>query len=384
MNSSLHIVFVSVFLVMLGVGIIAPIMPLYAATFGVSYSVIGIVVASFALARLFMDIPGGLLADRWGRKPLIVIGMAVFGFGGLIAVFATNIYYLVISRLVQGMGAAVYTTTAMVLVSDIAPHSQRGRYMSYYQGSFFLGTAAGPAIGGFLTELGGFRAPFLALTAISVVGTIFAAARLRESLPVSGQTKISTSEVGYILKGLLANRNMLILGYTAIALFALVSGVRLTALPLYSARIAGFSAGQIGIVLGISALCGFVALRGTGPMIDRRGPKLMLISGFLLAAASSYAFTLTQNLYAMCAIAGFLGVAEAMASPAQATAVLGEADERHRGLALGSNRIFVDIGILVGPLVVGVLSDNYGLFAPFIAMSLLCVFSSIYVYRTLE
>lgn len=227
-------------------------------------------------------------------------------------------------------------------------------------------------------------APFLALAALSGGGIIFGAARLRESLPGSGQTKMSIAEFSHVLKGTLINRNLLILGYTGLALFALVSAVRLTAIPLYGARIAKFSPGEIGIVLASSAFCGFVALRWTGPMVDRRGPKFMLIFGFLIAAASSYALILTQNLYAMSATAGLLGLAEAMSSPAQSTAVVGKADERHRGLALGANRIFGDLGILLGPLTVGILSDHYGLFAPFIAMSLFALFTAIFAYRTLQ
>lgn len=369
---------------MLGTGIVAPILPLYAASFATSYSVIGIVVALFAVARIFTNLPAGSLADRFGRKPVIMIGMAIFGLGALIAAFATNIYYLAVSRLIQGIGAALYTTTALVFVSDIAPASQRGRYMSSFQGSFTLGIAIGPAIGGFLTELGGFRAPFLALMAMALVGTVFSGIKIRESLQVSRQTKISLQELKQVLKETMTKRNLLILGYTSAALTTLVSGIRFTALPLYGEQIAKFSPSQIGTVLGVSATVGFLALRLTGSMIDRYGSKPLLVSGFLIAAASSYAFILTQNLYLFIAVAIFLSLAEAMANPAQAAAVIGETDVTHRGLALGVNRIFFDLGIFSGPLIVGVFSDYYGLFSPFVAISVLCVFTAIIAFATLK
>ncbi len=172
---------VSVFLVMLGVGIVSPVLPLYARAFDVPYTTVGFVVSAFGIARLLFDLPAGSLTDRYGRKPLIVIGLGIFAGAGLIAAFATNIYHLILSRFFQGVGAALFTTTAMVLVGDIAPPEQRGKYLAYYQGTFFLGSAAGPAFGGLLLDLGGFHTPFFALSALAALAAVYSHFSIQES-----------------------------------------------------------------------------------------------------------------------------------------------------------------------------------------------------------
>jgi len=375
---------ISVFFVMLGVGIVGPILPLYAAAFTVSYSLVGMVISSFGLARAFVDVPAGWLTDRWGRKPLILIGMAIFGVAALLAAFAGNIYHLILSRFVQGIGAALLTTAAMALVSDIAPPSRRGTYMSYYQGSFFLGTTFGPAIGGFLAEIGGFQIPFFALAGLSLAGVIFAHIMISESLPRAKQSEFSFTELGNALKGMLSNRKMLVLGYSAASLFILTAGIRLTAIPLYGERIAMLSPAEIGIVLSVAAFSSFITLTWSGSMVDKYGAKPLLVGAFLMAAVSSYAFILCADLLAMSLVAVVLGFGAGMANPAQASAVIGEADPKHRGLTLGGYRVFGDIGVILGPLIAGALSDHFGLLMPFVGIALLCVLTSAVTYLVLE
>jgi MFS family permease len=138
----------SAFIIMLGAGVVVPILPKYAETFGASYTYVGFFISAFGLARILTDIPFGTLSDR---RASLLGGTILFVASGLLAAFTTGIEYLIAARVVQG--AAIHTTSALAYVADIIPATRKGRYLGYYQNSFFLGSAFGPSTGGVLTSL---------------------------------------------------------------------------------------------------------------------------------------------------------------------------------------------------------------------------------------
>jgi len=245
LDRNLIVLCVAAGIVMLGVGIVGPILPFYALSFGVSYGVACMAISIFGVARLCMDAPAGNIADKLGRKPLIVSGMVVLCVSSLIAAFAQDILQLLLARFVQGIGSALYTTTAMTLVADIAPPEKRGSYLGYYQGSFFLGAAAGPALGGFIAEFAGFRAPFFFLGTLSALGASFAGVMVRESF-----VKMRTAPVrgsGYSnLRTTFRNR-LLMLSYMAgLVTMLMMVGMRFTLMPIYGRDYLNLSYAQIG------------------------------------------------------------------------------------------------------------------------------------------
>lgn len=382
-NSSLLILCTSVFIVMLGVGIIGPILPLYAEHFGASYFLVGMVVSSFGLARLFADLPAGSLADTLGRRPLMLAGLGILSAGALVAAFASNVYHLMLARLVQGAGSAFFATSAMALLVDIAPRSQQGRYMSYYQGSFFLGTAVGPSIGGFLA-VWGLRAPFFALACLSLVSAVFVHIKIAETLERQGQPRSSLLESGNLLREVLGNREVWVVGFAAVVLFILNSGVRMTAIPLYGANVANLSPVEIGAILSFAAFSGLITLTWSGSMIDKVGTKPLLVAGFLMAAASSFAFIFSAEFFVISAVALVFGMATGIVNLAQASAVVKVAHPKHAGLSVGVYRVFCDIGIISGPVVIGVVADYRGLHEPFLVAAVLCILAGAIAHLTLR
>jgi multidrug resistance protein len=359
----------SVFIVMLGVGIVGPILPLYAESFRVSYSVVGLVVGAFGIARIFFDIPAGSLGDRFGRRPFVILGLFIFSATGLIAAFAGSIYDLILARFVQGMGAAFFTTPAMAYVGDIAPDGSRGRYVAYYQASFFLGVAVGPAIGGFLQELGGFRLPFIVLTALSALSGIFTVLVMKESLAMKERNGFSSRDFRNALHEMFSQRDLTIVVASNFFLFAISAGTRLTSIPLYAERVAGFNPAEIGTVISIIALFNLVILFKSGQMVDRIGGRPLLVYGFLLSAPVLVAFGFATDWLAYLALAAIYGVSTGLINPAQGGTIIQMADERHRGMFVGLFRVFGDLGLTVGPVLVGLLADAFGLTAPFVAVS---------------
>lgn len=355
---------------MLGTGIVGPILPLYAKAFGVSYSVVGLVISAFGFARILLDVPAGTLADRWGRRPLLLLGIAIFSATGVIAAFAPNIYYLILARFVQGVGAALFTTSGMAIVGDIAPAGERGRYMSTYQMSFFLGTSTGPAIGGFLAEWGGFALPFLLLSVLSLGGAIFAYIWVQESLAGDDPPTTSPAE---LLKALhKAARNLFVANLAVLVTFLTLSGIRMMAIPLYGQKVLGLSQSEIGVILALAAFVNIPSLFWSGPMVDRVGSRPIFILGFASATVATYGLTFTHSFLSLAAVATFFGFTTGLNQPAQGRAVLEAADPHHRGMSVGLHRVFGDVGVILGPTLVGILADHSGLASPFSWVAVLC------------
>ena len=118
---------------MAGQGVVGPVVPLYARDFGVSASVVGLTLTVFALARLILNVPAGLIADRFGRRVLLIGGPILTSIGMFGSGFANGIGSLLIWRFVAGAGSALYMSGALIYLIDIAPPDRRARYVATNQ-----------------------------------------------------------------------------------------------------------------------------------------------------------------------------------------------------------------------------------------------------------
>jgi len=116
--------------VILGVTVISPVLPQYALSFSIPVALVGWAISAFALARLVTDIPAGLLADRFGRKRIMVSGLVLIIVSSIAAGAASNYAWLIFARIVGGIGSALYMTSATIWVAQVSAGESRGRYMS--------------------------------------------------------------------------------------------------------------------------------------------------------------------------------------------------------------------------------------------------------------
>jgi MFS family permease len=362
-----------VFIIMLGVGIVAPILPIYAESFSNSYIIAGLVISVFGLARLLFDIPSGALSDTFGRRLTIIGGIIVFAIGGLFSGLAIDLYTLLLARFVQGLGASIYTTSTMAYIADIVPAASRGRYLAYYQGSFALGVAVGPALGGFLVipELGGVRGPFFILSATAFVSAIFAFLNLKSNVKVNEQPRIHNNSLSSTALKMIGNRSVLIINLGTIVSFISISGIRGTAIPFFGIGHLGLNEAQVGIVLGVAAIVNFLFVRNSGSLVDKLGSKRIIIYGFFFTGLSLLLFAYAWDFQSLIAIAALFGLSTSLAMASITTSAIEISDPSRRGLSMGIYRIFSDIGIISGPILVGLLLEGYGFSFPFLGVAIL-------------
>ncbi|MFQ5381437.1 MAG: MFS transporter [Dehalococcoidia bacterium] len=361
-NEAILVVCTSTALVMLGQGFVGPILPLFAKTFGVSAAAVGASISAFALARLVFNVPAGFVADRWGRRVLLVGGPLLSGIGNILSGTSPSFELLLAWRFVAGIGSAIYMTGATIAITDIATDDNRGRLMALNQGALLFGVTLGPAVGGVSAELAGLRMPFYL-----VGGSTFAAAawnllRVPETRPAVGTAEESTTkgeeEQGGAWSVLLVP-SFLLVGLVSAAVFFARSG-RQTLLPLMGSEQAGLSEGEIGGIFASMALINLLLTFPAGAIVDRFGAKAAIVPSAGVSMLAYLLFVPVDSPPAFWGASLVLALGSGLLGPAPAAFAAEVAPEERRGAAMGIFRSLSDAGFVLGPPTVGFLVDRAG------------------------
>jgi len=354
--------------VILGVSIISPVLPQYALSFSVPVALVGWAVSAFALARVVMDIPAGLLADRFGKKKIMILGLVLIILSATGAGLADTYAWLIFARVVGGIGSALYMTAGITWVVQVTAGKARGRYMSMYTGLVLAGTILGPTIGGYTAARFGLNAPFFAWAMLGAAGLI-ATIPLKEPAD-SSQAAIRVEDVTSVFK----NRPFMLVNCAVLALFFLRIGVRSTLVPLYASLNLGLSEERIGILLTVAAVATVACTFPAGWLSDRVGRKRPVMACLFLSGIVVL-FIPSQG-----SLAGLMGVMACygLVSGLQGSMAAWPADVAPKGklgTSMGVYRVMGDIGMMLGPITVTYIADYTGdmtvTFAPFLAPAIL-------------
>ena len=357
--------------VILGVSIISPVLPQYALSFSIPIALVGWAVSAFALARVVIDIPAGFLADRFGRKRTMIFGLMLIILSSIGAGTAGNYTWLIIARIVGGVGSALYMTSSITWIVQVSAGESRGRYMSLYSGLVFAGTAFGPTVGGYVAAHFGLRAPFFAYAVLGLAGLI-ATFPLKETAD-SAQATQSKMHMKDILS-VLSNRSFMLVNCAVLASFFLATGVRATLVPLYASLNLGLPEERIGILLTVAAVGTAISTFPSGWLSDKVGRKRPMMACLFLTGVASLLIPLQQSVAGLTGIMAFYGLAMGLhgsiaAWPADV------APKGRLGTSMGVYRVMGDIGMVLGPITATYVADYTGnsavTFMPFLVPALL-------------
>lgn len=356
---------------MLGNGIISPILPLYAKSFGVTVFLIGLMVGAYGLARMFMDIPAGRMADRFGRRLMIISGAILMGISALGSAVSQNFWHLVALRLVMGAGSAIYVTTSQIALADLSTPKTRGQLLSLHQGSHQVGNTFGPAAGGFLAEYLGLRAPFIAFAGIAFIAALWAYFRIPETSRAqvqAGWPVISTGEntrntgrhSSSVVKILLVDVSFLLIALMSFNNFLTHSGAQQTIVPLYGKQHLNLTEGQLGLAMTVVGITTLITSFLAGWLSDRVGRKRVIVPGMICLGLSVALFGVSNHVAVFVAAAAVMGTSRGFAGSVPAAYAADIAPGGNFGATLGLYRTFGDIGFVVGPLLMGWIADSTG------------------------
>jgi len=350
----------STVLVMAGQGVISPILPLYADSFGVSTAMIGATVTAFGLARLVTNVPAGVVADRRGRRVLLIGGPLVTAVGMFGSGLSGSIWVLLAFRFVAGLGSGLYMTGAQIYLLDIAGPEQRGRFIATNQGALLVGVGFGPALGGLVADAYGLAAPFYVVAAAALVTAVYGYVGLPETLTAAERDANSGVERGQRVSrfALLRSSDFLAVGFVSIGVFSIRAGVRQTLVPLQLNQVFGLEVAELGALFTALGVIGIVLIWPAGWGADRFGPKTVIVPTALMMSIGIGIVAVADSLAVFVIGLTISAVGSSVTGPAPAAYVADLVDEDQRGAAMGMYRTFGDIGVVASPVLSGALADS--------------------------
>jgi DHA1 family tetracycline resistance protein-like MFS transporter len=334
-------------------GMVAPLLPEIEARTGAGDEALGLALAAYAIPILVISIPVGHLADRIGRRPLLLGGLVLTGIGSILIATSGALAPLLAGRAVQGFGSTLSWVAALALVSDLARPGRKGEALGFAFAANSLGAVGGPALGGIVGGALSFEAPFILVTAVAALNFVVASAVLPRSERVAAAVERPST-----LQRLL--RPAALVPATATATGATVLGMIDFVVPLDLDRRLGTTATVVGIIFAAIALIDAAAAPPAGKAGDRLGRRPVALAGAATLALSGILLATLGGLAGVCVALAILAVGLSVVFAA-ATPWLDETfGELDRGLAYGGLNLIFALGYTLGPLAGGWLLTNAG------------------------
>lgn len=372
----------SAFVIALGYGLIAPILPQYARSFDVSVFAASFVISAFAIFRLVFAPTAGWMVNRAGHRRTYLTGLAIVAVSTFLVGVVQDYWQLLAIRALGGIGSTMFTVSAMGLVVLIAPPEIRGRASSTYGSAFLLGNVIGPLLGALLAPLG-MRLPFViygtaVFIALLIVWRRLSPAALAQKAPAPTGTVMTFRE------GLHDS------AYRAAVVSAFANGwtnfgVRMAIIPLFAVVLAPGGTSVAGFALTAYAVGNILALQFAGSMSDSHGRRPMAIAGLGVSAAFMILMGFSPNEWWFYLASAGAGAGAGILNPAQQATladVIGA--ERQGGKVLADYQMSMDLGVIVGPLIVGVIVDAFGYQTGFIVCGIISLAAAAVWWRGRE
>ncbi len=344
-------------MVTLGQGLLAPILPLFAVDFDISYGLIGLVLAGEGIGTLIADVPTGVIQRRFGNKQVMMMGILVKALSVFLLFFAPTIWAVLVLRLVAGFGRSMYTVSAHVYVTDQVGLSQRGKAISMFGGTHRLGGFIGPAIGGVIAGMLGLRAVFIFVGLVTAIGlvlvTLFTLKGKREK---RGALQPDGHEL-HIRSVLKSNSRVLASAGTAQIFGQMIRAGRIIIIPLFAAEVLGLAVDQIGLIVSISVAVDFSLFVVAGWLMDRVGRKFAIVPCFGIQALGMALVPFAASYSGLLFAAVLIGIGNGLGAGTMMTLGADLSPARSRGEFLGVWRLIGDMGHTGAPLIVGVVAD---------------------------
>jgi DHA1 family tetracycline resistance protein-like MFS transporter len=375
-NRSLAVIFLTILVNLIGFGIIVPLLPFYAETFGASPLAIGMLFASFSIAQLVASPILGDWSDRWGRRPVLIFSLLGTVVSFVMLALAKSLVVLFIARIVDGLSGG-NITTARAYIGDVTDESNRARAFGMLGAAFGLGFIIGPALGGLFAKIS-YTAPIWAAAAITVVATVLAWLWLPETVhrvhAVAGSPWKALGE----LSRRPALRTLFAIDFLYWTCFAIYQGT----FALFGERRFHFDATAIGYILAAFGALGVIVQGGlVHPVVKRLGERRTLTAGLLLASIGwgLSAVTYSVPLFIAMLVPGALGIG--FCTPAL-TSLLSTAAGRHeQGRVQGAAGALESLGRTLGPTWGNGALEWFGSTMPYASAAVLLVLTALLTTR---
>lgn len=348
---ALPILLINLFIAFLGIGLVIPVLPTIMNELHLSGSVVGNLVAAFALAQLLVSPIAGRWADTFGRKKMIVIGLIIFSISELLFGVGQTVEVLFISRLLGGISAAFIMPAVTAFIADITTMETRAKALGYMSASISTGFIIGPGIGGFLAEIGT-RVPFFSAAVLAFVSAILSIITLKEP---------KRRAPGHIKESRTGLKRMFNPLYFVAFIIIFISSFGLAAFDsifsLFVDHKFGFTPKDIAIIITGGAIVGAVSQVVLFDRLTKMFGEIRLIRYcFIFSSIFVFLMTMVSSYFTILFVTVFVFVGFDLMRPAF-TSYLSKVAGDEQGFVSGMNSMFTSFGNVFGPVIGGILFD---------------------------
>ena len=354
--------FLAIFAAMLGIGIIAPLLPIYARELGAEGVKIGLLFSAFSLTRMVAMPTVGRISDRHGRKGFLLVGLAMYSLLSIGYTLTTDYWVFTGIRVVHGLGSAMVVPIAMALIAEMAPAGREGEYMGTISMALFAGFGAGPLVGGLLHDRWGMAFNFYSLAVLAGVSFVLVWRLLPK--PVEAIRRRSVTPKRY--REILANRRVFGL-FVYRFVNAMGRGAIFVYLPLFAHERLGLSTARIGVLLSVYILLISFLQRPFGRLADRVNRVTLILVGTGASAVMFVFLPQTSGLTTVAVVLILMGVASSISLPAATAMIAEEGAAMGMGSTMALFNVAFSAGLGLGPLAAGVVDGVAGMSAVFYA-----------------
>ena len=344
-----------------------PLLPLFASDLGAGASAIGFVMGASTLTGIVLKLPAGAWSDILGRRPLLVAGAFVFATVPFTYLGVSTLAVLVMLRFVHGSATAVFGPVASASLSDIAPPSKRGTWLSTYSTAQGAGQALGPVLAGYLISAGRFDLAFVAAGVIGLAAPLIVAGWRGSSAAPPGMARWHDFKAGI---GEVARNRLVLVTSAAQAAQFVLNGALNAFLPLYGRDVIGLTTPQLGWLFGVQTVTTLAVRPLIGRVSDRAGRRWVIAAGLTVCSAAVLGMSGASDVRAL--VAAVVAYAAGVATTTAATsAYITDVTRRARyGAAHGVFGTIYDVGDALGPIAAGLLVATVGYARMFQVMAL--------------
>jgi len=285
------IIALSMFTATMGLGMVLPLLPVYAKTFGASGATIGLTVSAFAIPQLLVSPFTGRLADHFGRKPFLLLGAAAYFFSAIGWWWADTLVWLIVFRALSGVGSALIFSNAQAYVGDLAPPGSEGRYMGAFGVADFLGFGLGPLFAGLIRDNAGLDEVFLSMGVLYLVVFVLIWALLPAR---PARLHLGVAQVTAPWSRILRHPTMQALALLRVC-FALATGVSMSFLAVHLEQSLASTATMVGIAFAAQQIVGGLSQPFLGRLADRFSRPWLVFFGTTVMAVGMSTVTWSDS-----------------------------------------------------------------------------------------
>ncbi len=349
-TKAFFVLFFILFLVMVGFGIIIPILPFVVTHFGGGPTILGLFMASFSLMQFFFAPLWGRLSDRIGRRPVLLIGLSGYGITFILLGMADHLWMLFAIRMLSGIISSATLPTAMAYIVDITEGEERSKGMGLMGAAMGVGMVFGPALGGWLGHYG-FAIPFYAAGALAIITWPFAYFFLPESLKRSDSHRVEdAAKISFkVIKHPLFT--LFMLNFITNFSMAIFQGT----FALYAADRAGFGPREMGTVFTIMGIISVIIQGGMiGRLVKFFGDANLIKAGLFISGIGMALIWLSSQMLTLMISAAIFNIGGSLMGPSTSTLVSKNALGA-QGASIGLMQSFGSLGRILGPVIGGIL-----------------------------